>query len=73
MSKPEYDITSEQVVDYILSTNSTIRQTATHFGCSKTLIWARIKRYNGDDKDKIDELFTKNMINSKKNLKNFKG
>ena len=73
MSKPEIDISSEEVVNYILSTNSTIRQTANYFGCSKTLIWSRLKRYKGDNKSKLEELFSSNMKNTYKNLKSYKG
>jgi len=73
MSKPELDISSEEIVEYILKTNSTIRETANQFGCSKTLIWSRLKKYNGASRSKLDELFNKNKSNSIKNLKNYKG
>ncbi len=73
MSKPELEISSEEIVDYILKTNSTIRETASHFGCSKTLIWSRLKKYTGESRSKLNELFNKNKSNSVKNLKNYKG
>ena len=73
MSKNEYDLTSEEVVEYIINKKATIRQTATYFGCSKTLIWSRIKNYNGALKDKVDNILNENKKSTCKNLKNIKG
>ena len=42
MAKNEIELSNEEIVEYMLSTNSTIRQTAIHFGCSKTFIWGRL-------------------------------
>lgn len=68
MANRELEISINDIVDYMLKTNTSIRGTANHFNCSKTFIWSRLKEYNGKDKDKIDALLTQNKINSQKQL-----
>jgi len=64
----ELEITAKEIVEYMLENKSSIRATANHFGCSKTLIWSRIQDYNGKDKDKLQE----QLINNKKYNSRFK-
>lgn len=61
----EIDISAKEIINYMLETNSSIRATAKHFGCSKTLIWDRINSYKGEDKNKITNLLKENKNNSK--------
>lgn len=61
----EIEINASEIIDYMLKTNSSIRVTAKHFGCSKTLIWSRINSYDGESKNKIINLLKKNKNNSK--------
>lgn len=67
--KVEFDISSEEVVGYMLKTKSSIRQTALHFGCSKTLIGNKVKEYNGTLDADLEELKENNKIQSYENVK----
>lgn len=61
----EVELTANDIIDYMLETNSSIRATAIHFGCSKTLIWSRLKEYHGNKKEEIDKHLQLNRNNSK--------
>ena len=64
----EIEISADEIVNYMISTKSSIRQTATHFGCSKTLIWNKIKDYEGNKKNELDNLKTSNKLKSYDNV-----
>ena len=61
----EVDITAKKIIEYMLETKSSIRATAKHFGCSKTLIWSRINEYKGENKQDIQEQLEINKNSSK--------
>ena len=61
----EVELTAKEIIEYMLETKSSIRATAKHFGCSKTLIWSRINEYKGDNKEKIENQLKENKNNSK--------
>lgn len=73
MAKNEIELSSEEIIDYMLKTKSTIRQTANHFGCSKSVIWSRLKRYDGSLRQKVDEMLNSNKKSTYSNLKNNRG
>lgn len=67
------ELSAEEIIEYMLCNKASIRATANHFNCSKTLIWSRINEYNGEKKDLIKKQLNNNLKGSYKNLKNFKG
>lgn len=64
----EIELSAEEIVKYMVSTGSSIRKTATFFGCSKTLIWKKVTEYEGDLKDDLNRLKTSNKIKSYDNV-----
>lgn len=61
----EVDLTAKDIIEYMLETKSSIRATAKHFDCSKTLIWSRINEYKGKDKEEIENQLKENKNSSK--------
>ena len=65
MGRKKLDISEEEVINYIIAKKSSIRETAEHFGCSKDVIFSRIKKYNGSKKEQLDEILQSNLKNSR--------
>lgn len=68
MANREIEISTYEIIDYMLNNKASIRAVASHFNCSKTFIWNRLREYNGKDKEKIDTLLKNNKIKSQKQL-----
>ncbi len=64
MSKVEIELSAIEIIEYMLETNSSLRQTAKHFNCSKSLIWSRINDYEGELKNDINKLKVQNKVKS---------
>lgn len=62
------EISIEEIVDYTLKTRKSVRLVARHFGCSKTFVWTKLKRYNGDKKSEIEKILKLNKEQSQKAL-----
>lgn len=65
MGRKEFDISPNEVVNYIINHNSSIRETAQHFGCSKDVIFSRIKKYDGSKKEQLEEVLQSNLKKSR--------
>ena len=65
MPRKELEITSNEVVNYIINNKTSIRETARHFGCSKDVIFSRIKKYNGSKKEELEEVLQENLKKSR--------
>jgi len=65
MGRKNVDIDPEEIVKYMLETGKSIRYTAEHFGTSKSSVQRLIKKYNGVNKEKIEEMLSKNLENSR--------
>lgn len=64
------DVTPNEVVKYIIKTGSSIRETATFFNISKSSVQRLIKKYEGEDKERVEELLRKNVEESRFKEKN---
>ncbi len=63
--KVKYDFTEEEIVNYVINNQCSIREAARHFGCGKDTIALRIKRYNGINKEKVLEILQNNIKESR--------
>lgn len=73
MAKSEIELSGEEIANFIISNKSTIRQAANYFGCSKSVIWSRLKRYDGSLRERLDEILNSNKKSTYSNLKNNRG
>ena len=65
MARRNVDVSPEEIVRYMLGTGKSIRATANFFGIGKTTVHNMIKRYNGINKEKIEEMLSKNLEDSR--------
>lgn len=61
----KYDFTPNEIVDYIIVNRCSIRQAALHFGCSKDVIFTRLKMYNGFNKEELKNILNDNVRKSR--------
>lgn len=59
------NIDVEEVVDYILKTKQSIRETATYFGVSKSFIFSKVKKYEGNKKQELEAILQENVKKSR--------
>lgn len=65
MGRRNVDISPEEIVSYMLETGKSIRATANYFGIGKTTVHNIIKKYNGINKEKLDNVLSKNLEDSR--------
>lgn len=65
MGRKEFELSANEVVNYIINNKKSIRETAIHFGCSKDVIFNRIKKYNGSKKEELEEVLQENLKKSR--------
>ena len=73
MAKSEIELSGEEIANFIISNKATIRQAANYFGCSKSVIWSRLKKYDGSLRERLDEILNSNKKSTYSNLKNNRG
>lgn len=59
------DATSEEVVKYIIQSGNSIRDAAEHFGISKSSVQRLIKKYDGEDKEEVENILKRNVEESR--------
>lgn len=59
------NIEVEEIVDHILNTRESIRETATYFGVSKSFVFSKIKLYDGSKKQELEEILQDNVKKSR--------
>lgn len=59
------DVTPFEVVSYMVRSGKSIRETATHFKISKSVVHKLVKEYDGKYKDKIEEILKNNTLSSR--------
>ena len=62
---PKYDFTDVEVVNYIINHECSIREAAKHYGCSKDVVFRKIKNYKGIKKEELEDVLNKNLQNSR--------
>lgn len=65
MGRKNVDITSSEVVKYIIQNGKSIREAASYFNISKSTIQRLVKKYNGEYKEQLDSAMKKNVENSR--------
>ena len=55
----------EEVVKYIIQSGNSIRDAAEHFGISKSSVQRLIKKYDGEDKEKVENILKRNVEESR--------
>lgn len=60
----------EDIIIYMLNTNSSIRTASAMYGIDKSKLAREIKQYNGVYKKPIEDLLKENKIKSQKNCGN---
>lgn len=59
------NIDSEEIVNHILNTKQSIRETASFFGVSKSFIFSKVKQYDGIHKEELESILQENIQKSR--------
>ena len=59
------NIDSEEIVNHILKTKQSVRETATHFGVSKSIVFSKVKQYDGIHKEELEKILQENIQKSR--------
>ena len=70
MGRNKIELYADEIIHYMINTNSTIRQCAKYFGCSKSLIESRLKSYNGKNKEILEKQIKHNLEKKNNNILN---
>ena len=64
MGRKSVDVTSEEIVRFMIQSRKSIRETANFFNISKSTVHRLVQNYEGELKDEIEELLQKNTEDS---------
>lgn len=59
------NIDPEEIVNHILNTKQSVRETAKKFGVSKSFVFSKIKQYDGVHKAELDSILQDNIQKSR--------
>ena len=65
MGRRSVDITPDEIVRFMIQSRKSIRDAAEHFGISKSSVQRLIKKYDGEDKEEVENILKRNVEESR--------